>query len=167
MIFVTVGTHEQPFNRLIKKIDELVASKVIKEEVVIQRGYSTYEPKNCEYHDIIPWEKMCELNEKARIIITHGGPASFIDVLRLGKKPIIVPRQKEFNEHVNNHQLLFARKMVEEKMNVIVIENIDDLESAIVNYSNEGTGFKSNNESFNNQLITEVKKLFEPENEKE
>ena len=23
MIFVTVGTHEQPFNRLIKKIDEL------------------------------------------------------------------------------------------------------------------------------------------------
>ena len=24
MIFVTVGTHEQPFNRLIQKIDELV-----------------------------------------------------------------------------------------------------------------------------------------------
>ena len=23
MIFVTVGTHEQPFNRLVKKIDEL------------------------------------------------------------------------------------------------------------------------------------------------
>lgn len=26
MIFVTVGTHEQPFNRLIKKIDELKGS---------------------------------------------------------------------------------------------------------------------------------------------
>ena len=24
MIFVTVGTHEQPFNRLIQKIDEFV-----------------------------------------------------------------------------------------------------------------------------------------------
>lgn len=163
MIFVTVGTHEQPFNRLIKKIDELVDKQIITEEVVIQRGYSTYEPKNCEYHDIIPWEKMCELNEKARIIITHGGPASFIDALRLGKKPIIVPRQKEFKEHVNDHQLLFARKMVEEKMNVVVIENIDDLDNAIINYSNDGASFKSNNAHFNEELIKEVKKLFEPE----
>ena len=24
MIFVTVGTHEQPFNRLIKKVDDLI-----------------------------------------------------------------------------------------------------------------------------------------------
>ncbi|MBT8990350.1 glycosyltransferase, partial [Lactobacillus delbrueckii subsp. bulgaricus] len=36
MIFVTVGTHEQPFNRLIEKIDELVANGDIKEKVVIQ-----------------------------------------------------------------------------------------------------------------------------------
>ena len=31
MIFVTVGTHEQQFNRLIKKIDMLAAKKIIKE----------------------------------------------------------------------------------------------------------------------------------------
>lgn len=33
MIFVTVGTHEQPFNRLVKKIDNLVAEGTIKKEV--------------------------------------------------------------------------------------------------------------------------------------
>ena len=33
MIFVTVGTHEQPFNRLIKKVDDLVANGSIKEKV--------------------------------------------------------------------------------------------------------------------------------------
>ena len=37
MIFVTVGTHEQPFNRLVKKIDELKRDGVIKEDVIISR----------------------------------------------------------------------------------------------------------------------------------
>ena len=31
MIFVTVGTHEQPFNRLIQKVDELKRDGVIKD----------------------------------------------------------------------------------------------------------------------------------------
>lgn len=50
MIFVTVGTHEQPFNRLIEKMDELVESGKIKEKVVVQYGFSTYEAKHCEMH---------------------------------------------------------------------------------------------------------------------
>lgn len=29
MIFVTVGTHEQPFNRLIQKVDELKRDGII------------------------------------------------------------------------------------------------------------------------------------------
>ena len=43
MIFVTVGTHEQPFNRLIQKVDELKKEGVITEDVIIQTGFSTYE----------------------------------------------------------------------------------------------------------------------------
>lgn len=38
MIFVTVGTHEQPFNRLIKKVDELKRDGIIQEDVIIQTG---------------------------------------------------------------------------------------------------------------------------------
>ena len=45
MIFVTVGTHEQQFNRLIKEVDRLVEEGIIKEEVFIQIGYSDYDPK--------------------------------------------------------------------------------------------------------------------------
>ena len=44
MIFVTVGTHEQPFDRLIKCVDELKRDNKIKENVIIQTGYSNYEP---------------------------------------------------------------------------------------------------------------------------
>ena len=90
MIFVTVGTHEQPFNRLVKAIDDLVENGTIKEDVIIQRGYSTYEHKHCKCYNLISWEEMQKYNKEARIIITHGGPASFIDVLSLGKTPIVV-----------------------------------------------------------------------------
>ena len=48
MIFVTVGTHEQSFNRLLKKIDELKKDGIIQEDVIMQTGFSTYEPKYCE-----------------------------------------------------------------------------------------------------------------------
>ena len=56
MIFVTVGTHEQPFNRLIKKVDELKRDGVIQEDVIMQTGFSTYEPKYCEWSKLIPYQ---------------------------------------------------------------------------------------------------------------
>lgn len=58
MIFVTVGTHEQPFNRLIQKVDELKKDGVITEDVIIQTGFSTYEPKYCQWSKLIPYQQM-------------------------------------------------------------------------------------------------------------
>lgn len=78
MIFVTVGTHEQPFNRLIKKIDELKQDGTIEEDVIIQTGFSTYEPKYCQWSKLIPYQQMVKNVADARIVITHGGPASFV-----------------------------------------------------------------------------------------
>lgn len=40
MIFVTVGTHEQQFNRLIKEVDRLKGEGFIQDDVFIQTGYS-------------------------------------------------------------------------------------------------------------------------------
>ena len=78
MIFVTVGTHEQPFNRLVKAVDELKRDGVITDYVIMQTGFSTYEPKHCQWDKLIPYKKMIKNVEDARIVITHGGPASFI-----------------------------------------------------------------------------------------
>ena len=94
MIFVTVGTHEQPFNRLLIEVDKLVADSVIQERVIMQTGYSSYVPKNCEHFDFLSLQAMEDYIKKARIIITHGGPASFIAPLQAKKIPIVVPRQE-------------------------------------------------------------------------
>ena len=78
MIFVTVGTHEQPFNRLIQKIDELKKDGIINEDVIIQTGFSTYEPKYCQWSKLIPYQQMVKNVADARIVITHGGAGDII-----------------------------------------------------------------------------------------
>ena len=64
MIFLTVGTHEQPFDRLIKAIDEFVEEGVIQQVVFMQIGYATYFPKNCEWKKFISPQEMTEFIEK-------------------------------------------------------------------------------------------------------
>ena len=76
MIFITVGTHEQQFNRLVKEVDKLKESGVIKEDVFIQLGYSDYIPKNCEWKKMISYDEMDNYIRNSRIVITHGGPGS-------------------------------------------------------------------------------------------
>lgn len=156
MIFVTVGTHEQPFNRLIKKVDELVASGDIKEKVVVQTGFSTYKPKHCEAHKMMSFDEMQQALKDARIVITHGGPSSFIEALQFGKVPIVVPRQEKYHEHVNDHQVDFT-KLIEDRMNnIIPVYDINQLFETIENYDviikNKNAGESSNNKEFNVQF---------------
>ncbi|OSP82702.1 glycosyltransferase [Leuconostoc citreum] len=160
MIFVTVGTHEQPFNRLIEQIDILVEKKIITEKVLIQVGYSTYIPKNIQYKRFFTYLEMQQLLEEARIIITHGGPASFLSVLSQGKKPIVVPRLTKFGEHVNNHQLTFARELVLRNYNLTVIENIENLKEAVLSFTDETSTYNSHNDKFMTQFIKIVDELF-------
>jgi UDP-N-acetylglucosamine transferase subunit ALG13 len=165
MIFATVGTHEQPFNRLLEKLDELVSQGVINEKVVIQTGYSTYQPKYCESFQFLTYQEMWKYVEEARIVITHGGPSSFIMPLQVGKIPIVVPRQTEFNEHVNNHQLTFANEVANRKKNIIVVEQIDDLEKDIQQYDSLIKSLSgdlvNNNQQFNDEFTHIVEGLLQ------
>lgn len=156
MIFLTVGTHEQQFDRLIKFIDELVKEGEIQEEVIMQIGYSTYKPKYCKWFKLVPYIDMEEYISNARIVITHGGPATFIMPLQKGKIPIVVPRQYEFNEHVNNHQFEFVKAISERMKNIIPVYDIEDMRNIIKNYDNIISSIQlgeySNNINFNNKL---------------
>ena len=115
MIFVSVGTHEQPFNRLMQALDKLIMDGKIKEQVVIQGGYSTYIPQDATFYKLMDFDIMNDYMHRARIVITHGGPATIIMALQNEKIPIVVPRQKKFDEHINNHRLnLQNRWLIEE-----------------------------------------------------
>ena len=163
MIFVTVGIHEQPFNRLIEEVDRLKGEGSISEDVIMQTGFSTYEPKYCEWDKLLPYSQMLENVRNARIVITHGGPASFIMPLQIGKVPIVVPRQLQYDEH--NHQVEFTRAVAERMGNIIPVYDIEDLSQTIVDYGKTAgqmakNNLSSNNQQFNRRLEQMVSELF-------
>lgn len=160
MVFVTVGTHEQSFNRLVEYMDKW--AKAHDEEVIIQTGYSTYEPKNAKWSKLYPYQKMLEIIDQARIVITHGGPSSFIMPLQIGKTPIVVPRQYKYNEHVNDHQVKFAKEVERRMGTIVVVEDIEKLDGVIAQYDEmrkEGKTI-SNNAKFNADLEKIVEEMF-------
>lgn len=158
MIFVTVGTHEQPFNRLLRSVDELIENHIITEEVVMQTGYSTYKPKYAQTSQFMEHLKMSELMDEARIIITHGGPASFLDVISRGKKPIVVPRQLKFQEHVNDHQVAFTEQVMLKGYPMERVLNIETLGQVIENYE---VSTNQNVVSHNAEFVTKLEKIID------
>ncbi|KKW72069.1 hypothetical protein VN96_1513 [Lactococcus cremoris] len=156
MIFVTVGTHEQPFNRLIQKIDELVRDGQIKDDVFMQIGYSTYEPKYTKWASVIGYNDMTAYFNKADIVITHGGPSTYMQVLQHGKIPIVVPRQEKFGEHINDHQLRVSKQVIKKGYPLILCEDVSALKICIERSRIRTDEFiKSNNKNF----ISNFKKI--------
>ena len=162
MIFVTVGIHEQAFNRLVEYMDKWAFEH--DEEVIIQTGFSTFEPKNCQWSKLYPYSEMVEMVDKARIVITHGGPSSFIMPLQIGKIPIVVPRKKEYDEHVNDHQVDFCNQVAKRQGNIIVVEDVSKLADTLARYeeivNGMRNGLKSNNEKFCEEFEKIVNEMF-------
>ena len=163
MIFVTVGTHEQQFNRLVKAVDDLKRDGVIEEDVFIQTGYSTYEPKYCKSKKFLTYKEMEKLYKNSDIIITHGGPASFMKALQYKKIPIVVPRQVKFKEHVNNHQVDFCKSVYNRFSNILLVEDINTIRDLLLNYDSifkkEKMPCSQNNLFFNKNFETLLKEV--------
>lgn len=130
MIFVTVGTQRFQFDRLFQELDHLVEQQVITEPIIAQVGYSNYKPKYFVSSDLVSPEEMDQCIEDSELIITHSGTSSIIKCLKLDKKVIVVPRQKEYGEHVDDHQLEIAQ-LFEQKGLIEPVYDIKDLKTAI------------------------------------
>ena len=82
MILVLLGTQNNSFHRLLEKIDELIEKQIINERVIVQAGYTRYESNNMRVFDLIPQEELDRYQEKADLIITHGGVGSIISSIK-------------------------------------------------------------------------------------
>ena len=131
MILVMLGTQNNSFERLLKKMDELIEKKVIDEKVIVQSGYTNYESKNMRIFDLIPQGELERYQEQADLIITHGGVGSIVSSIKKGKKVIAVPRLHRYHEHVNDHQKQIVESF-DKKGYIIGIQRIDELKNAII-----------------------------------
>lgn len=130
MIFVTVGTQRFPFDRLLIELDRLVYQRYITEEIIVQRGYCNYVPKYFRSFDFLPMEEFSEYYDRSNLLITHAGTSSIIEGLKRKKKTIIIPRQKKYGEHVDNHQLEITQMFVNQNL-VAAVYEINELGSIL------------------------------------
>ena len=62
----------------------------------------------------------------ASIVITHAGVNSILTCMQQNKHFLVIPRLKQYGEHVDNHQKEIAQVM-EEQFNVLVLKDISNL----------------------------------------
>lgn len=110
MIFVTVGTQDVPFDRLLKAVEKQIKNGNIKEEVIVQCGKTKFKSKNMKFINFLEIEEFNKLIKKANLIICHGGVGSILDGLKNNKVVIACPRLAKYKEHNNDHQLEIINK---------------------------------------------------------
>lgn len=103
MIFCTVGTTHFPFSRLLTTLHMLTAET--NEEFIIQ-----------DDRHPISYTRVMHHMKRARAIVCHGGAGTILMAITHAKvKPFVVPRLKQFGEHIDDHQLYFTQYMKNQK----------------------------------------------------
>ncbi len=130
MIFVTVGNHFQGFERLLRRVDEMAPR--VPYEIVVQKGYSKYVPKNMKYFDFVPAKTAMEYIRNSDLVVSHAGMGTIILCKEYGTPVLIFPRREKFGEHVNDHQLEIAQVLEERgDKNTYVVYEENQLEQKI------------------------------------
>jgi UDP-N-acetylglucosamine transferase subunit ALG13 len=110
-IFVTAGTDDHPFDRLIDWSERWLSERPVSS--LIQVG--TSRPPRCgRWVDYLPYQEVEQVVRAATAVVCHGGPGTITLALHFGTKPIVVPRRQALGEHVDDHQTLFARRLAHE-----------------------------------------------------
>lgn len=161
MILITLGTQDKEFTRILKEVDKLITKKVIKEEVVVQAGYTKYKSKNMKIFDYVSKTELEKYIEKASFVITHAGVGTIFGCLKKNKKIIAVPRLSKYKEHNNDHQLQIVEEFGKEGFLIPVYE-MDELEQAIQKVKT----FKPNKYKSNNKNMVKLISEYIDRNEK-
>ena len=160
MIFVTVGTQDKPFVRLLDAIEKAIGKKEIVDEVIVQAGYTKYESTNMKILEYIPFDEFGKYIDDADVIITHGGVGSILSSVKKGKKVVAVARLSEYGEHTNDHQLQVIEKMSKQGY-IIDGNNLNNIGQAVESAKKLIVKeYIPNTDNFINSLRKEIDKLF-------
>jgi len=154
MILVTLGTQKQSFKRLLQYIED---SK-IKDEIVVQAGYTKFESKKMKMFDFIPYDEMSEYVDKCDLVITHAGTGSIIGPLKKDKKVIACARLSKYDEHVDDHQKQLTEVFKDAGYILELTEenSLDELYKEIKTF--KAKKFTSNADNFIDKLKKEIEK---------
>lgn len=123
-VFVTLGTIQgYRFDRL---VDAVLAAGLADEHTIWQLGDTVRtDLPGTVFSHMGAYDFQGAING-ADVVITHAGVGTILQSLELGKHPVVVPRSKTHNEHVDNHQFQIAEKVHQMRVGqVLSPETID------------------------------------------
>lgn len=158
MIFVTLGTQDKPFTRLLKKIDEEINKGNIKEEIIVQGGCTKIDTKNMKIFNQVSQQEFEEYIKKCDLLLTHAGVGSIITGLKYDKKVVAVARLAKYGEAANDHQIQLIENFSQEGY-ILGVNDLNDLSKVL----KEAKKFKpkkyiSNTKKFVDQLINYIER---------
>ncbi|GAA1115742.1 glycosyltransferase [Nocardiopsis metallicus] len=110
-VVVSLGTDHHAFDRLVRWTDDY-ARRRPDLRVLVQHGNSQA-PARASGTPFLPGEELSEAMRSAAVVVTHGGPGTITQARAAGHLPVVVARDPELGEHVDNHQLLFVKRVEE------------------------------------------------------
>lgn len=133
MIFVTLGTHHQPFHRLVQGLRALPG-----EQLVVQYGHSPAPAAVREAHQFLSLPEMEARLRAANVVVTHAGVGSILMARQLGHTPVVAPRQHHLGEHVDDHQAEITAELA--RMGKIVpLWDVGELAAAVAAATRRGS----------------------------
>ena len=134
-IFVSVGNAPAPFDRMLRMVDEAVARLGFGGvSGVCQHGTSTFCPRALEPRRLLSRAEFERELDLADVVIAHAGVGTLWSAIRLGHRPLVIPRRAALGEHVNDHQLDIAQE-ISPSGQVLWIQSVDDLTAALVDFA--------------------------------
>lgn len=125
MIFVTVGSTQIPFERMVRALEQLPG-----ERLFVQHGPVPPPASAARSTAFMQFPEVVESMAEADVVVCHAGAGSILCALRAGHVPIVVPRLKRFKETVDDHQVELARALDAEGK-VVSVEDVDRLGDAV------------------------------------
>lgn len=134
MITVTLGTIPYSFERAISWLNVLLEQDVITEPVFVQHGITNVSPiashPLVETKSIVDLEELTERVNQSRLVISHAGQGSTSMLAAQQASFILLPRLSQYKEHVDDHQLFFARCV--QQYGIQHCLNLKEVEQAIL-----------------------------------
>jgi UDP-N-acetylglucosamine transferase subunit ALG13 len=111
-VMVSVGTHEQPFQRLLDAVADVLAVRP-GDEWIVQFGVGRWSVqqdgvRSADYLDAVA---MQEALRWADVLVSQASPGNVFGALAASTWPLVLGRSHAAGEHVDDHQIRFARAL--------------------------------------------------------